>query len=105
MQRINHSQVDYYVSNRLPFILHKSAKATYESGIYRVFSYNTLIFKLYPDGYYELDDGYYSMTTSRLRNHIKKVIPLMGWKDKNGTSQVSGIRIRVKRKINDNIED
>ena len=105
MQRINHSQVDYYVSNRLPFILHQSAHATYESGIYRVFSYDTLIFKLYPDGYYVLDDGYYSMTTSRLRNHIKKVIPLMGWKDRNGTSQVSGIRIRVKRKIDDNIED
>lgn len=51
-----------------------SARAEINGSLYNVYSYNTLIFSYNLDAYQilDFDNKFYSVTTSRLQNMIKK---------------------------------
>lgn len=51
---------------------HGSSHGINENGSYKVYSYNTLILEIVDNKVKMFNKGYYSRTTSRLQNIIKK---------------------------------
>lgn len=74
---ITQKQVDSYLSNKKPFQASNIFATTNERGEYVVYSYQTVILTIKEDGTVRyFDEAFYSATTSKLQNKIRKAFHL-----------------------------
>ena len=74
---INQKEVTSYLASKKPFQASNIFACLNEKSEYIVYSYQTIILRLNSAGAVEyFDGGYYSRTTSRLQNKIKRAFNL-----------------------------
>ena len=74
---ITQKQVASYLASKKPFQASNIFACLTEKSEYVVYSYQTIILRLNSAGEVEyFDDGYYSKTTSRLKNKIRQAFKL-----------------------------
>ena len=74
---INQKEVSSYLASKKPFQASNIFACLTEKSEYIVYSYQTIILRLNSAGEVEYFDGeYYSKTTSRLQNKIRKAFHL-----------------------------
>lgn len=77
IEMIKQTDVVSYLANKKPFQASNIFACLTEASEYLVYSYNTIILRVNSAGEVEyFDDGYYSHTTSRLQNKIRKAFKL-----------------------------
>lgn len=74
---VKQTDVSSYLANKKPFQASNVFACLTEAGKYIVYSYQTIILRVNSAGEVEyFDNGYYSRTTSRLQNKIRKAFHL-----------------------------
>lgn len=74
---INQNQISDFLASKKPFQASNIFACLTKAGEYIVYSYQTIILRLNSAGEVEyFDGGYYSRTTSKLQNKIKRLFNL-----------------------------
>lgn len=74
---VKQNDIIKYLTNKKPFQASNIFACLTEKGEYIVYSYQTIILRLNSAGEVEyFDNGYYSHTTSKLQNKIRKAFHL-----------------------------
>lgn len=68
--------VESYLESKTPFMASNIFACYDNDGNYTVYSYQTIILKVHVDGKIYFDSKYYSSTTSKLQNKIKRAFDL-----------------------------
>lgn len=79
LNRIKTSEISQFIENKTPFITSNGTSQAYfnNKGEFCVFSYNTLILQLSPNNdILKFENSYFSTTTSKLQNIIKKIFSI-----------------------------
>ncbi len=73
---ITQREVEGYLSTKTPFQASNIFACYDNDNNYTVYSYQTIILKVYADGKIYFDSKYYSSTTSKLQNKIRRAFDL-----------------------------
>lgn len=68
--------VENYLASKTPFMASNIFACYDNEDNYTVYSYQTIILKVYTSGKIYFDNKFYSSTTSKLQNKIKRVFKL-----------------------------